>query len=329
MSSPRRPPPFHFPPPPPSEPPIPTSAQFVYNGQQYELNASTLEMQSYLGRGAFGTVQKMKHRPSGAVMAVKLIPFTTDAEQEKTLLRQLKISMEAANCPYIVQFFGTFFFNGTVCLCMEFMDIALDPLYRKVHEVYKQFPENVLSVIAFSVLTALQYLRSVLKVMHRDVKPSNVLVSRNGCVKMCDFGISGHLVNSLAKTMVGSVLYMAPERVIPSPDSQGFGITSDVWSFGITMYEVATGRFPYSQWNGLFQLEDKIIREDPPRLPSGEFSRELEDFVSCCLQKQPEDRPKYEALLTHAFVSHLTTTPIDMMSTFVCSVLDAPSPAAV
>jgi len=62
------------------------------------------------------------------------------------------------------------------------------------------------------VLTALEYLRRELKVIHRDVKPSNILLSRNGCVKICDFGISGHLVNSVAMTLTGSQNYMAVSR---------------------------------------------------------------------------------------------------------------------
>jgi len=65
------------------------------------------------------------------------------------------------------------------------------------------------SIVIIQVLKALGYLKTDLKVMHRDVKPSNILLSRNGAVKMCDFGISGHLVNSLAKTQVGTQNYMA------------------------------------------------------------------------------------------------------------------------
>jgi serine/threonine protein kinase len=183
-------------------------------------------------------------------------------------------------------------------------------------------PEEVLGVIAFSVLKALHYLHSELKVIHRDVKPSNILINRNGCVKMCDFGISGRLVNSLAKTQVGCQNYMAPERVIPSQDSQGFSVTSDVWSFGITMVEVATGKFPYDNWRTMFDQIKQVVEGDAPRLPSGHFSQAFGDFVSSCLQKDFRLRPKYAQLLSHPFIQQVEVSNIDI-SDFVSNVISS------
>lgn len=76
--------------------------------------------------------------------------------------------------------------------------------------------------ITFAVVSALQYLHAELKVIHRDVKPSNILINRKGEVKMCDFGISGYLVDSVAKTIdAGCKPYMAPERIDPSGEWSG------------------------------------------------------------------------------------------------------------
>lgn len=75
-----------------------------------------------------------------------------------------------------------------------------------------------------------------------------------GQVKLCDFGISGQLVDSLAKTIdAGCKPYMAPERIDPAKNKQGYDVKSDVWSLGITMIEVATGQFPYDTWRNPFQ----------------------------------------------------------------------------
>lgn len=137
-------------------------------------------------------------------------------------------------------------------------------------------PESVIGRIAGSVVSALHYLYT-LKVIHRDVKPSNILINRTGVVKLCDFGISGYLVNSVAKTNeAGCKPYMAPERLRPRP--QGYDIKSDVWSLGLTLFEIATGHFPYPHGN-LFEQLKSIFQDPPPRLPPGRYSNEFEQFL--------------------------------------------------
>merc|ERR1719479_165198 len=107
---------------------------------------------------------------------------------------------------------------------MEVMEASLDQLYPQVFTSGRSMPEPVLGKIAFSVLSALHYLHTQLSVIHRDVKPSNILLSNTGKVKMCDFGISGYLINSIAKTKdAGSRPYMAPERIT---DSEHYDISS-------------------------------------------------------------------------------------------------------
>ena len=122
---------------------------------------------------------------------------------------------------------------------MEILDSSLDKFYRLAFRRIENpsaenaIPEQILGTIAASIVKALQYLYEM-KVIHRDVKPSNILISRNGVVKMCDFGISGHLVNSIAQTFeAGCKPYMAPERINPDPNRRGYDIRSDVWSLGL------------------------------------------------------------------------------------------------
>ena len=118
--------------------------------------------------------------------------------------------------------------------------------------------------------------------IHRDVKPSNILISRLGMVKMCDFGISGYLAaDSVAKTIeAGCKPYMAPERIDPQGDPGKYDIRSDVWSLGISLVEIATGVFPYQQWGTPFDQLKEVVTGDPPKLPPDrEFSLEIRDFV--------------------------------------------------
>ena len=122
----------------------------------------------------------------------------------------LDISMRSSDCPYTVHFYGAMFREGDVWICMEVMDISLDKFYAKAFANELLISEEVLGKIAFSVISALHYLHTELKVIHRDVKPSNILINRSGHVKMCDFGISGYLVDSVAKTIdAGCKPYMA------------------------------------------------------------------------------------------------------------------------
>lgn len=145
----------------------------------------------------------------------------------------LDISMRASDCPYTVQFYGALFREGDVWICMEVMDTSMDKFYHKVFHNGKKMPEPILGKIAVAVVNALHYLHSKLKVIHRDVKPSNILINRKGEVKMCDFGISGYLVDSVAKTIdAGCKPYMAPERIDPTGNPGQYDIRSDVWSLG-------------------------------------------------------------------------------------------------
>lgn len=131
-----------------------------------------------------------------------------------------------------------------------------------------------------------------------------LVINRRGEVKMCDFGISGYLVDSVAKTIdAGCKPYMAPERIDPQGTGvSNYDIRSDVWSLGISMIEMATGRFPYSTWRSPFEQLKQVVTEDSPALPPGVFSESFERFINVCLQKDVNRRPNYEQLLTNEFI---------------------------
>ncbi|XP_078427257.1 dual specificity mitogen-activated protein kinase kinase 6 isoform X6 [Cetorhinus maximus] len=181
--------------------------------KNFEVKADDLEPLSELGRGAYGVVEKMRHTPSGTLMAVKRIRATVNSQEQKRLLMDLDISMRTVDCPFTVTFYGALFREGDVWICMELMDTSLDKFYKQVIDKRMTIPEDILGKIAVSIVKALEHLHSKLSVIHRDVKPSNVLINVQGQVKMCDFGISGYLVDSVAKTMdAGCKPYMAPEE---------------------------------------------------------------------------------------------------------------------
>ncbi|VDN57772.1 unnamed protein product, partial [Dracunculus medinensis] len=262
-----------------------------------------------IGEGAYGHVNKMRHNGTGRLMAVKKVRIISgkcdDGETNRSLQR-LRLEIDAINrasdCPQIVRFYGLTFHEGDCLVCMELMDISLEKLYHTVHNLFGVFDERILGHVAVSVLKALNHLKNEIQIIHRDVKPSNILLDLKGAIKLCDFGISGYLVNSVAQTReAGCRPYMAPERLLTSA---AYDIRSDVWSLGITLEEVALGRFPYPRFNEneLFvQLEQVVYGDAPIMGPSDTYSIMTVKFINSCLIKETDLRPNYKKLMDTEF----------------------------
>ncbi|XP_028675075.1 dual specificity mitogen-activated protein kinase kinase 6 isoform X2 [Erpetoichthys calabaricus] len=301
----------------PATPPrdLDSKACVTIGDKNFEVKADDLEQISELGRGAYGVVDKMRHMPSGLIMAVKRIRATVNSQEQKRLLTDLDISMRTVDCLFTVTFYGALFREGDVWICMELMDTSLDKFYKQVIEKGMTIPEDILGKITVSIVKALEHLHSRLQVIHRDVKPSNVLINTLGQVKMCDFGISGYLVDSVAKTMdAGCKPYMAPERINPELNQRGYNVKSDIWSLGITMIELAILRFPYDSWGTPFQQLKQVVEEPSPQLPADRFSREFVDFTSQCLKKNSMERPTYPELMQHQFFTLHDSKETDVAS---------------
>lgn len=180
---------------------------------------------------------------SGREMAMKEIRLELDEAKFTTILKELVILHECSS-PFIIDFYGAFFQEGAVYMCIEYMDGgSIDKLYAG------GIPENVLRKITYSTIMGLRSLKDEQNIIHRDVKPTNILVNSRGQVKICDFGVSGNLVASIAKTNIGCQSYMAPERISGGGMMAGadgtYSVQSDIWSLGLTIIECAMGKYPY------------------------------------------------------------------------------------
>ncbi|PPJ57907.1 hypothetical protein CBER1_09940 [Cercospora berteroae] len=277
-----------------------------------------LEVLKELGSGNGGTVSKVRHKGWNIVMARKIIHVEAKKEIRKRIVRELQI-MHECNSPYIVSFYGAFMNESNdVTMCMEYMDVgSLDSISRNFGPVRV----DVLGKIAEAILGGLKYLYLAHRIMHRDIKPSNVLVNSRGQIKLCDFGVSSELENSVADTFVGTGTYMAPERIQGSP----YSVKSDVWSVGLTLMELAIGKFPFTSSaddgdeeasgpQGILDLLQQIVLEPAPKLPKSEaFPQILEDVIAKCLMKVPEERPTPQELYdTDPFLQAAKRTPVDL-----------------
>uniref|UniRef100_A0AAX7UHG7 mitogen-activated protein kinase kinase n=1 Tax=Astatotilapia calliptera TaxID=8154 RepID=A0AAX7UHG7_ASTCA len=268
--------------------------RILTNGQ---INAQDIHYQEQLGHGNGGTVYKAYHVHGKRVLAVKVIPLDITVELQKQIMSELEI-LYKCDSPYIITFFSAFFVENRISICTEFMDGgSLD--------VYKRIPEHVLGRIAVAVVKGLTYLWS-LKILHRDVKPSNMLVNTRGRVKLCDFGVSTQLVNSIAKTYVGTNAYMAPERI----SGEQYGIHADVWSAGISFMELTCFFLPVLLLFQPLQLLQCIVDEDPPVLPVSQFSEKI--IKRLC----------FSFIQDHPFIVQYNDGNAEVVSMWVCRCLE-------
>ncbi|KAF2030273.1 Pkinase-domain-containing protein [Setomelanomma holmii] len=286
---------------------------------QLDLKAEDLIVLRELGSGNGGTVSKVQHAATKVVMARKIIHVEAKNEVRKRIVRELRI-MHDCNSEYIVDFYGAFQNeSGDVIMCMEYMDVGNGSALDWVSRTFGPVRVDVLGKIAEAVLGGLAYLYSAHRIMHRDLKPSNILVNSKGSIKLCDFGVSSELEGSIAETFVGTGTYMAPERIQGSP----YTVKSDVWSVGLTLMELAIGKFPFSGSadddepggpQGILDLLQQIVLEPAPKLPKSDaFPSILEDMIAKCLMKDPAERPTPRELYDHdAFLQAAKRTPVDL-----------------
>ncbi|KAM5582483.1 hypothetical protein ABKV19_002744 [Rosa sericea] len=215
-------------------------------------------------------------------------------EQEIALLSQF----EHEN---IVQYYGTQKDKSKLYI---FLELVTKGSLQKLYQVYHLTDSHV-SVYTRQILQGLKYLHDR-KVIHRDIKCSNLLVHANGSVKLADFGLAKTMKMNDIKSCQGTAYWMAPEVV--NRKSQGYGLPADIWSLGCTVLEMLTGMVPYNNLEWVVALW-KIGKGEPPLVPDS-LSREAQDFIRLCLQVKPDNRPTAAQLLEHPFVNK----PLSSMS---------------
>ncbi|XP_073317669.1 mitogen-activated protein kinase kinase SIPKK-like isoform X2 [Primulina huaijiensis] len=240
-----------------------------------------------------------------------VIQMNIEESARKRIAQELKIN-QSSQCPYVVVCYQSFYDNGAISIILEYMDGgSLADFLTKVNKI----PEPYLAAICKQVLKGLWYLHHEKHIIHRDMKPSNLLVNHRGEVKITDFGVSAILASTsgLANTFVGTYNYMSPERILGGR----YGYSSDIWSLGLVLLECATGSFPYSPpppggWINVYELMETIVGQPEPRAPSDLFSPEFCSFISSCVYKDPKNRLSANELMAHPFISKFDDLDVDL-----------------
>jgi serine/threonine protein kinase len=251
-------------------------------------------MLDVVGEGSFGQVWKARKAGALQTVAIKLIPKSGKKEREIQGLRQEIDILKTLRHQNIIQMLDAFETPSDFCVVTEF---AQGELFE-ILEVDTSLSEEVVRTIAKQLVAALHYLHSN-RIIHRDMKPQNILIAADGTVKLCDFGFARAMSQDtfVLTSIKGTPLYMAPELVQEQPYTPAV----DIWSMGVILYELFVGKPPFYT-TSIYKLIKQIVNESPS-YPSA-MSRSFQDFLQGVLEKDPKKRLGWTELLAHPFISN-------------------------
>ncbi|XP_072246962.1 STE20-like serine/threonine-protein kinase isoform X2 [Leuresthes tenuis] len=257
-----------------------------------------------LGDGAFGKVYKAQNKQNGTLAAAKVIDTKTEDELEDYMV-EIDI-LASCNHHHIVKLLDAFFYEGKLWILIEFCaGGAVDAIML---ELERPLTEPQIRVVCKQTLEALIYLHEI-KVIHRDLKAGNILLSLEGDVKLADFGVSAKNTTTIQRrdSFIGTPYWMAPEVVMcETSKDRPYDYKADIWSLGVTLIELAQIEPPNHEMNPMRVLL-KIAKSEPPTLmhPS-RWSPEFNDFLRKALDKNVDNRYNAAQLLQHPFVTSVT-----------------------
>ena len=249
---------------------------------------------SEIGAGSYGTVYKALDNDTETIVALKKVIIESGDDDD--ILKEIEF-MKSCKNEYLIQLINHYIHNNILFIAMEYCPAGSIADLMKYTE--KTINQNQLGSVMRDVLRGLEYLHGR-KAIHRDIKAGNLLITSAGTIKLCDFGASSNLTNSIVKrsTVIGTPYWMAPEII----KEVGYNTSADIWSLGITAIECLDGHPPHHKvhpMRAIFMIPNKPA----PCSVNADFqSRECVGFVAECLKKNPDDRPTATALLKHEYI---------------------------
>ncbi len=242
-----------------------------------------------IGCGGMGTIYFAVDTMLNREVALKVVhPQLADNQQLMERFKIEAMTQARLNHPNIVTIFSFNKIEDEYVIAMEYVEgRSLKELLQEKKQLH---PAEAVDII-IQVAEGLRYAHAH-NVIHRDIKPANILIGRDGMVKISDFGIAKILGSqSLTKTgmLIGTPWYTSPEQIV----GKDIDFRTDLYSLGITFFEVLTGRVPFdSETNSEFQIQKAHLETPPPRpsIFNPEIGIKLEKFILLALQKKVEKR---------------------------------------
>ncbi|CAF1338352.1 unnamed protein product [Adineta steineri] len=354
------------------------STVFTYDQTIIPIDVSQLHKCAKISHdGYFGEVYSVNIKnPREMRMAVKRIPFRTDENSRLSTYAELS-TMEmigSGNTPYIIDYYCSMIDLNTreLCICMELMDTSIAKFYQAMHRLPELSPKKLNRFVqrcAYNVVRALYYLESK-NIVHRDVKPANILINKDGKIKLCDFGICGNLTDrqlDFDAVVVRALYYLESKNIVhrdvkPAnilinkdgkiklcdfgicgnltdrqldfdavvgtamylpPEPEKCAIQGDMWALGISLIEIIAGKHPFADYQS-YGIAYKI-KEWEPVVPTT-VSVDTQAFILQLLRKEAGERPRsYKDIINYSFIRHMTEIPPDDEIDFIQRVIEESS----
>ena len=247
-----------------------------------------------IGHGAFGKVNLALHVLSGHIVCIKSFNKKKNVFSWNKIKNEIKIMNKLRKSNNIVKLFELFETKDHYCLVME--NVVGGNLLNAINKMNK-IPEELAKIIFKQLINTLQYIHSN-NIVHRDIKPDNILLDLDNTIKLCDFGVSkiippGQLINDSC----GTPAFIAPEILLDVPYNP---YATDIWSSGVVLYAMVTGFFPFRGINET-QLHENILSGIYPK--PKDLSEELLDLLNQILNINPDKRITLRKILEHPWLN--------------------------
>ncbi|KAJ6682417.1 MAP KINASE KINASE KINASE SSK2-RELATED-RELATED [Salix koriyanagi] len=249
-----------------------------------------------IGKGAYGRVYKGLDLENGDFVAIKQFSLENIAQEDLNIIMQEIDLLKNLNHKNIVKYLGSLKTKTHLHIILEYVENGSLANIIKPNK-FGPFPESLVAVYIAQVLEGLVYLHEQ-GVIHRDIKGANILTTKEGLVKLADFGVATKLTEADVNThsVVGTPYWMAPEVI----EMSGVCAASDIWSVGCTVIELLTCVPPYYDLQPMPALF-RIVQDDRPPIPDS-LSPDITDFLRQCFKKDATQRPDAKTLLSHPWI---------------------------
>lgn len=256
-----------------------------------------------IGKGAYGRVYKGLDLENGDFVAIKQVSLENIFPEDLASIMQEIDLLKNLNHKNIVKYLDSFKTKSHLHIILEYVENGSLASIIKPNK-FGAFPESLVAVYISQVLEGLVYLHEQ-GVIHRDIKGANILTTKEGLVKLADFGVATKLTEADVNTdsVVGTPYWMAPEVIVMS----GVSAASDIWSMGCTVIELLTCVPPYYDLQPMTALY-RIVEEEHPPIPE-QVSPLLTDFLHQCFRKDAKLRPDAKTLLQHPWIQNSRRAP--------------------